>query len=56
MKLKWTGVEFGNDKYFYWFDWISEPQNRLIGYEALRIDGKWNHMICFWWFCVCWSF
>jgi len=56
MKLHWNGIEWDEDKYLFWFDWISVPQNRLVGYEKIYIDGKCNHMMCFWFFCTVWSF
>lgn len=49
MKLHWGGVEWGRDCYIYWFDWISNPNNRFLGYERIRH----THMICFWFFCIC---
>lgn len=55
MKLKWSGIEWANgDKYFYWFDYIANPENRLLGYEGIYYNG-WNHMVCFWWFCIMWK-
>lgn len=55
MTVYWYGVEWGEDRYFFWFDLIENPYNKLLGYEKLHIDGKWHHMLCFWWFCVAWS-
>lgn len=48
MRLRPNGVEWGRDCYIYWFDWISNPLNRMFGYERIHH----THMICFWWFCI----
>ena len=55
MKLKWNGIEWGNEKYIYWFDPIKERANRLFGYEKITYDCIDYHALCFWWFCICWS-
>lgn len=48
MKIYTNRIEWGDDCYFYWFDYIENPSNRLLGYE--RVDS--THMLCFWWFCM----
>lgn len=63
-KLCWNGIEWGQSEvtlgsgvyfyYIYWFDLISERKNRKIGFDYLYNDGP-HYMVCFWWFCVCWS-
>lgn len=55
MKLYWYGLEWKEDCYFFWFDWIENAANRLIGYEKIYIENRWHYMICFWFFCVIWS-
>ena len=63
-KLFWNGIEWGQSEitldsgtyfyYFYWVSWISEPKNRMIGLDYVYYDGP-HYMLCFWWFCICWS-
>ena len=63
-KLTWGGIEWwqsevtlGSDCYFYYFFWaspISEPENRMWGYDYIYYDGP-HHMFCFWFFSVNWS-
>lgn len=57
MKWHWYGVESEDGrKYLFWFDWIERNDNRFFGYEAIPTGNVWHHMMCFWWFCICWSF
>jgi hypothetical protein len=51
MRFSFNGVEWGDVCYFYWFDPIEVPENKLFGYERIYD----THMLCFWWFCVTWK-
>jgi hypothetical protein len=51
MKVYFNRVEWGDDCYVYWFDYIYKHEHRLLGYEHI---GTAN-MLCFWWFCIIWK-
>jgi hypothetical protein len=56
MIWSWTGVMSEDGTwYFIWFDWISNPKNRLLGYQRLPVAQRYHYFIGFWWFCICWS-
>lgn len=56
-KLRWDGVEWGNEHvpyYFNWWHWLPKD-SRYWGYEYLYYDGP-HHSFGFWFVNWSWSF
>lgn len=56
MKLKWYGIEYDGNKYFYWFDYQPDNGSRRLGLDIFELDSAQHCWLSLWFFNIGFSF